>query len=145
MVHNTPYHATSYSWPRGRTHTHIHPHRSDLKKPARAWFNNDFKHYKIKSINLRFAVADHNLLCTRLGQGMVGAQPEVDKYPREGNIQHLVVDIVRHLADTHPGVDRLPVEVDTVLVEVDNLFKTKVLVITNNGQIIYHSLGKYTI
>ena len=76
------------------------------------------------------------------------AHPEVDKQPGEG-IQRLVVDIVRHLADIHPGVDRLPVEVDTVpgevdivLVEVDivlvvdNLFKTKVLVITDNGQII---------
>ena len=39
-VHITLYHATSYSWPRGRTHRHtdthtrIHLHRSDFKKPG---------------------------------------------------------------------------------------------------------------
>ena len=53
-VHITPYHATSYSWPRGRTHTHTHTHthayiRTEVisinqaragRRPARAWFKN---------------------------------------------------------------------------------------------------------
>ena len=70
-------------------------------------------------LNLRLAAVGHNPPCIRLGQDMAGARPEADNHLGEGTVQRLVVDIVRHPEDTHPGVDIVLVEVDIVLVEVD--------------------------